>query len=228
MVRDDRITAGRSAARQIARVAGRRAVLMLAVHLLWTGAAWAGASHPDNPTETAVHVGALAEHLTTIVEARYLYLEAPLQWRLEQSYQRGESACLGETLQHSELKSFVPGREPIWDRHVRRGFDFGDLDRIVVKPGAYPDIYSIAATFISGSAEAYTVTISTKETDIEIEYYGSEAGRTVPLNTSLFFSTYYHNLFVIMHSTATDVAVHLQALARECGAGTVEIDDLTR
>ena len=221
--------AGRPAGRWAIKACGRRTVTMLAV-LLPTAAVSnppnSAANQDSHPLDH--HINALVRDLHTIAEANYLHLEKTLQWRVEQSYDRGETACVGDTSQHQELEPVRPKAGLLWDKHVRRRFNLADLARIVVKPGAKPDLYSIPAKFVSGSREAYTVTISTKAEAIEIEYHGFDGGRIIAREAPLFFSTYYHNLFVITRSKANDVAARLRALAEECGAGRVQVDDLTR
>ncbi len=207
--------------------------MVLAALLPSAGAIGPGTSYSHDlaashePAGMEGHIDALADDLHTLAQATYLYLEAPLQWRVEQSFEQG-APCVGDTSQHQQLEPMIPDGDLLWDKHVRRRFNFADLNRIVVKPGAKPDLYSIPAEFVSGSPEAYTVTISTQDDGFDIEYYGFDGGRIVAKEAPLSFSSYYHNLFVITRSKATDVAAHLRALAEECGAESVQVYDLAR
>jgi hypothetical protein len=186
----------------------------------------AGAS-AEQMEGAAARADALVEGLQMIGKALYLHEEAILHWRIEQSYEQGENRCLGETLKNEILGRATPDPELLWDRHVRRRFNFGDLRTIVVKPDIKPQLY-MAAERMSATPDGYTVTISTPANDIAIEYYGFDGGDVVAEDAPLFFTNYYLDLFVIGLQTARDVAASLQARAAECGAADVELLDLTR
>ena len=176
---------------------------------------------------------ALARDLNIGFEARFLQSlqyggtgpETPLDWLLEQSYESGGAPCTAITTRYENLSPASGDVVPLWDRHSTRRFDLARLQRIVVKSGA--ELYTISAKFISSDVDVHTVTVLTQGADIAIEYYGFDSGVIVPEDAPLSASTYYHHLFAITRATALQVAANLQALAEECGAVDVRIDDLT-
>ncbi len=213
---------------------GSRNTLLLAVLFLSGGAMWAQTSSPHDLVASSeldrrqVYIASLTQDLRTSAQASYLSAEVPLHWRLEQSFEEGSTPCIGETWLHETLISAAPNAHRLWDRHVRRSFSYSQVKRIFVEAGATPNIYTVPTKFISGSADAYTVKILTEGNDIEIEYHGFDGGRVIAKEAPLFFSTYYHDMYVIARSKAINVAAHLHALSKECGAENVQVDDLTK
>jgi hypothetical protein len=206
--------------------------------LLMSSAAWAQPDQPDagiargDTLSLEDHTHALSRDLDVSFEARFLQsLEyggtgagTPLDWQLEQSYEFGGPPCTAITTRHGIVSPAGGDAEPLIDIHSTRRFDLGKLRRIAVKPGA--ELYTISASFVSSDVDVHTVTVLTEGSDIAIEYYGFDSGVTVPSESPLSASTYYHHLFAITRPTALQAAADLQALAEECGAEDVRVDDL--
>jgi hypothetical protein len=207
-------------------------VLCLFADALVMGAERAGNLPPAaDPGRLEGHSAALVEYLRASLRAGYLYHDALLEWRLEQTFRRGNALCIGETSLHEVVHATVPGAERLWDRHVSRRFNFSNVTMIVVKPGVRPTLYTLPgepATLRPGGPTAYTVTISTKDADFEIEHHGFDGGDIIPEKAPLHFTSYYHDLFVSSHSDATSAAAHLEALAEGCGSVQVKTYDLGR
>jgi len=187
-----------------------------------------GASWPADHVRGEGHLAAPIEHLAATLSGNYRYQGAPLEWKLEQSFQMGSTQCSGETLQHEVLLRPTLGEEKFWDRHVRRRFDFSDVTMIAVRPGLRPLIYTLPgepATLEPEEPSAFTITISTSGMDFEIEFHGFDGGDPVPAEAPLHFKSYYHDLFVSTHSNAIGAAAYLRALAAACGSVPVQMYD---
>jgi len=121
---------------------GRRNALLLAVLFLLAGATWAQTSSPDDRAANSelerreAYIALLTKDLNTSAQANYLYLEAPLEWQVEQSFEEGDKPCIGETWLHETLVSAAANPTRLWDRHVRRSFSYSQVKRIFVEAGA--------------------------------------------------------------------------------------------
>jgi hypothetical protein len=187
-----------------------------------------GAAWPADSERVEDHLAELTEHLGATLLASYRYEGQPLEWALKQSFQAGGTRCSGETLLHEVVQRPSPGADRFWDRYTRWRFDLSDVRMIVVKPGVRPLIYTLPGepAKLEPGLAAFTVTITTSGKDFQIEFHGFDGGEAVPADAPLHFMSYYHDLFVPLHSNAIGAAAYLRTLAEACGSGPVKMYDL--